>query len=58
MGIGKCSDTELDLYWCINKNQDDVDCEDKQGVLFFPGKLEKSHRSVPTRSKYDRETCS
>ena len=39
MGIGKCSDTDLDLYWCINKNQDNVSCEDKRGVLFFPGKL-------------------
>lgn len=44
MGIGKCPDTEQDLYWCVNVNQDEVSCEKKKGVLFFAGK--KSNQAI------------
>ncbi|VUC30785.1 unnamed protein product, partial [Clonostachys rosea] len=37
MGIAKCSNTTKDMYWCINKNQGSVDCDEQQNVLFFPG---------------------
>ncbi|KAI5464245.1 hypothetical protein BGZ63DRAFT_401211 [Mariannaea sp. PMI_226] len=37
-GIGKCSKTTEDMYWCVNLNQNAVDCDRKQNVLFFPGK--------------------
>lgn len=43
MGIGKCQDTDKDLYWCINDNQDKVSCSKEKNVLFFPGK------STPTQ---------
>lgn len=38
-GLEKCANTEKDMYYCINDNQDDVSCEDGEGVLYFAGKV-------------------
>lgn len=40
-GLEKCEDTDEDLYWCINKVKDRVDCKNKKGVQFFAGKATK-----------------
>ena len=39
MGLKKCANTDKDMYYCINDNKDDVDCENGEGVLYFAGKV-------------------
>ncbi|KAH9990376.1 hypothetical protein F4779DRAFT_610077 [Xylariaceae sp. FL0662B] len=37
MGIEKCSNTTDDMYYCIDGNMDNVDCDKKLNVLSFKG---------------------
>ncbi|KAI1339223.1 hypothetical protein F5Y15DRAFT_383481 [Xylariaceae sp. FL0016] len=37
MGMSKCSNTTEDIYYCINQNTDNVDCDQKINVVTFQG---------------------
>ena len=37
--MAKCEDTDSDMYYCINANKDQADCENQEEVLFFPGEV-------------------
>lgn len=37
-GLGKCENTQSDMYYCINGDLDNVDCTSGNGILFFAGK--------------------
>jgi hypothetical protein len=38
-GIGKCTNTTKDMYYCIDDDDDAVNCSAEQNVLIFEGSL-------------------